>query len=149
MEAAGPDYPAACLRGIRSSKWIVPGPDGSVLAAAAYEFDLSARTGLPREGWREVSVNWEDDESAEDFTRNQKNAKGRLHQHGVGRLAVADIERCAALIRLPDRLVYERRPDPDQPGNPYHGNLLLDPSVPLQFQRQLAGALGLVTRVAP
>lgn len=149
MSAAGGEvgYPATCLRGIRLGKWIVKGPDGSVLAGTAYEFEPSARTGLPHECWREASINWEDDEKAVDFTRRQRNAKGLLHQHGVGRLSVTDIELCRSLIRVAERLGLERRADPDQPENPYHGNLLLDPEVPIAFQRQLAGALGLATSV--
>lgn len=142
-------YPEACLRGIRVGKWIVENPDGNVLAGAAYEFESSSRTGLRQEGWREASINWEDDAEAVPFTRTQKNAKGLLHQHGVGRLSVADIERCRSLMPASDRLRFERRPDPEQPENRYHGNLLVDPEVPLGFQRLVAGALGLATRVVP
>lgn len=142
-------FPDACLRGIRLSKWITASPDGNVLAGIAYEFDVAPRPGLPHAGWREASVNWEDDDQAVAFTKKQRNEKGLLYQHGVGRLLVSDLERCRALMPVADRLKFERRLDPEQPGNRYHGNLLIDPEVPLAFQRLVAGALGLATRVVP
>lgn len=149
--ATAAEFPPTCLRGIRLEKWIVDdGLGGKVLAGEAFKFDESARAALPNEGWREVSINWEDDAEAVEFTRRQRSARGMpLNQHGVGRLAVADMEQCRALIRMTDSFTYERRADPEQPDNRYHGNLLLAPEVPPAFQRQLAGALGLLTRLVP
>ncbi len=109
---------------------------GTSSTGLAYEFAPAARTDLPNEGWSEASINWEDDDQAVAFTRSQKNARGLLHQHGVGRLAVVDIEKCKSLTTVAERLAFERRQDPEQPDNPYHGNLLIEPSTPLQFQGQ-------------
>ncbi len=146
-----PGYPAACLRGIRISKWIVDdGVGGKVLAAEAFKFEESDRAGLANEGWREVSINWEDDAEAMEFTRRQKSTKGLpLNQNGVGRLSVAEIAQYRTMARITGTVAYERRTDPEQPDNRYHGNLLLAPGVPTAFQRQLAAALGLLTRLVP
>ena len=148
---SGTGFPPSCLRGIRLEKWTVDdGLGGKILAGEAYKFEESARAGLPQEGWREVSINWEDDAQAVEFTRRQRSTKGMpLNQHGVGRLAVSDIEQCRMLIRVTETFAYERRADPEQPENRYHGNLLLAPEVPVAFQRALAGALGVLTRVVP
>jgi hypothetical protein len=144
---SGQDFPEACLRGIRVQKWIVAGPEGDVLSADAYKFDPAPRIGLPSEGWHEASVNWEDDADAVAFTTNQRSMAGNpLNPHGVGRLSVVDIERCRLIAKAADRLRFERR---EEPGNPYHGNLLSDPTVAVQFQRLLSGVLGLATRVVP
>jgi hypothetical protein len=145
------EYPAACLRGIRIGKWIIDdGVGGKVLTADAFQFEEAAREGLPHTGWLEVSINWEDDANAIDFTRGQKSAKGLpINQHGVGRISLVDLTLCRTLMRMTETFTFERRRDAAQPDNPYHGNFLVAPDVPTAFHRQLAGALGLLTRPVP
>lgn len=140
------DFPQSCLRGIRHRKWIVASrPNENVLSGEAYVFELAPRLGLPCQGWHEVSVNWEDDADAVAFTRGQRSDAGHpLNPHGVGRLSVDGIELCKKLLSNAEGLLYERR---EEPTNRYHGNLLVEPALPPQFQRLLGGALGLATRV--
>lgn len=144
----GQGFPDACLRGIRIRKWITEGYGGFVLTGEAYAFDPADRQDAWCPGWHEASINWEDDQDAVEFTRSQRSRSGLpLNPHGVGRLPRSEVEKCRAFENVGDILRYERREDAAQRENRYHGNLLLDPALHLQFRRLIAGTLGLATRV--
>ena len=108
-------YPDRCIRGIVNEQFIYS--DGQV-GSHAFFFDS------PREdGWRELSVNWEDDACVIAFTLNQTKEDGRLlFRTGVAVLPRHEIDGLAQGPHFRGKLSYERQP---QETNPYHGNILL------------------------
>ena len=128
-------YPQNCLRGIPNDDFI--DKEGNVLSHLFYFKSRHLRS----DGWIAQSINWEDDESARQFTLNQKNQEGEI-QFKIG---VAVIERILldAISDLPTvnhNLTYEKNP---LDGNRYHGNLLLKSNVSKAVGKQIAAGIAL------
>ena len=139
------EFPAHCLRGLRKQSWLYQTTNGFHVHQEAFYPDEQGRLEEEYSGWKETSINWEDDEHALRFTREQKSEKGQpLNPHGVARLSLSAIEHCMANTPILNTFTRERRAIPN---NRYHGNLLFDPSLPRQMLRMLAGTLALTSRL--
>jgi hypothetical protein len=62
-------YPNNCLRGLSVPDHVLE--DGSV-STAAFNFSDAIRD----DGWKELSINWDDDENSKDTLLNQKKKMG-------------------------------------------------------------------------
>jgi len=123
-------YPESLLRGIRKAKWV---DDGVILADA---FEPDERTDR-KDGLLETSINWEDDEGALEQLLRQP----AFRENGAARVRTAHVRYVARSAAGQRRLDFERRPDPEQPDNEYHGNLLFVAMASKQIRRHLAAAL--------
>jgi len=131
------EYPDYCLRGIRNKDFLVPGEK-----AAASNLFFLGNGKLRSSGWREGSINWQDDENAIDFTMNIQSENGGDFAFKAG-VAVLARERLDYVVRLGQamgRFAYERQQLPE---NPYHGNLLLKDDTSKHIAIQIAGVLAL------
>lgn len=134
-------YPLNCIRGIRHPHHI--NNDGTVGSDLFY-FESQDRG----DGWKEESINWEDDSSVIKFTLNQLKSDGTfLFKIGVVVLPREEIDRLIKLPLIMGLLSYERRPIDD---NPYHGNILLRANTEKLTMRQIAANLALhISQVIP
>ena len=96
----------------------------------------------------EQSINWEDNGFVIDFTLSQEREDGNLQFNaGVAVLPRSEIDRLSKLPAIRGLLSYERSPLND---NPYHGNLLLQATVPKAIMKQIAAGLALaVSKIIP
>jgi len=136
------EFPDSCLRGLHKKDYL------TVRGVSAAAFEPDPRTAADREdGGQETSINWEDDETVQELTLSQRDARGNIcYPHGIARLPRAWIDRVNELPGSESTLTYERRPtlaDPDRPDNPYHGNLVFRADLPTRAVRMIAGALAL------
>lgn len=130
------DFPLTCLRGLRSSKWLI---DGRVQSVA---FVPDASTSAKRtDKCSETSINFEDDSKALAVTRtDSQNAK-----YGVARLPLSAIDMASiALGELRVVLSYERQ---RLRGNEYHGNILFDGSMTKAETHALAALLAVRAKI--
>ena len=89
----------------------------------------------------EQSINWEDDESATEFTLNQRRDDGELQfKTGVAIIPRAEVDRLNRQPTVSGILSYERQTLED---NPYHGNILLRSDVPKPTMKKIAAGLAL------
>ena len=132
-------YPENCLRGISVPEHL--DEDGSV-ATAAFNFSDHIRD----DGWRDLSINWEDDKNAGQVLLNQKKENGEIQfRVGYAVLPRSEIDHLISQPTVNGTLGYERQALQD---NPYHGNLLLKGNLPKPVYRKLQGGLALlVSRV--
>ena len=129
------DYPGNCIRGIPDKSFLVE--DGSVGSHLFHFKQEHARA----DRWIEQSINWEDDESAIDFTLSQKREDGELQfKAGVVIISRDEIDRLNNRLTIGGLLSYERQPLND---NPYHGNILLQARVPKPTMKKIAAGLAL------
>lgn len=136
-------YPENFLRGIKNSTYL--SEDGHV-RAHLFHFDNNQENNR----W-EQSINWEDDDSAIDYTLNYTGDDDVL-LFGAG-LAVVPRD-CLECIgnwhTIEGNLSYDHCESPDNPDNPYHGNILLASSVPKRIMKMVAGAIALaVSEIIP
>ena len=126
-------YPDNCIKGIKSADSII----GGRAATHLFYFESKVR----EDGWREQSINWEDDYDAIDFTLRDQKTDGSLRfKFGVAmlpRTAIDTVNSYPASLHL---LYYERQA---LEGNPYHGNILLDVGTPRHIEVAIAGGLAL------
>lgn len=134
------DYAEFCLRGILNDSFLVPGKK----EAAPHLFYFNDAP--ERDGWKERSINWQDDEKALEFTLNfrDEGSKEFKFKAGVVRLAREEVDSIMRLRNALGILIYERRP---LDGNAYHGNLLLKSDTPTFVERMIGGALALAAEV--
>ncbi len=134
-------YPDNCLRGISVPDHILE--DGSVSTAAFGFSDL-----IRGDGWKELSINWDDDENSKEVLLNWKKENGEL-QFKVGYAIVprAEIDHLINQPTVNGTLSYERMPVEN---NNYHGNLLLKGNLPKPTIRKIQAGLALiVSKVIP
>jgi hypothetical protein len=128
-------YPDNCLRGISVPDHVLE--DGSV-STAAFNFADAARD----DGWKELSINWDDDENSKDILLDQKKENGEL-QFKVG-YAVVPRSEIDHLINQPSingTLSYERLP---KEKNKYHGNILLKGTLAKPTIKKIQAGLALI-----
>lgn len=128
-------FPDNCLRGISARDQLEE--DNSVSSSAFNFSDL-----IRDDGWRDLSINWHDDEGAAEVLLNQKKANGEI-QFKVG-YAVIPREELDHLIKQPTingMLNYERH---QIDNNSYHGNILARGNVPKPTIRKLQAGLALL-----
>ncbi len=131
------DLPTYCLRGLKKASWVFY--DQNVIATEAFIPDSRTVQGRA-DGGREVSINWEDDSEAENFTLADK----RNALHGAARLATAQIfetSNTAVAVALP--LTCERQRLTE---NEYHGNIVYAGNVNSRLEKMLAAALALKSK---
>ena len=75
-------------------------------------------------GYIRESVNWNLDEGSLKEILYRKNPDGEYKfKGGVGELSVSEIQIMLQLFVLDNTLRLDKDPDPNCPGNPYHGNI--------------------------
>jgi len=133
-------FPDNCLRGIPNATYL--SAEGSV-GSHLFNFNAGSDRG---DGWAELSVNWEDDDSVIDFTLSQRKADGDLlFKGGAVVIPRAEIDRLNNRPTVRDLLSYERQPISD---NPFHGNILLRAHTSKPTMKLIAAGLALaVSRV--
>lgn len=133
-------YPDEFLRGIPNKDFI---SDGQVLANAFQFEDLSRE-----DKQSELSINWLDDEGAIQVALDQRKANGKIQfVGGIARLKRSMVKLVLTNIRQ-NAVSYER----DQlPGNPYHGNILIDSSIEKPIRLLIMNGLALAagTNIIP
>jgi len=128
-------YPEGCLRGLSVIDHVLE--DGSV-STAAFNFSEVTRG----DGWKELSINWDDDENSKETLLNQRKENGEF-QFKVG-YAVVPRSELDHLIHQPTvngTLSYERSP---LENNKYHGNILLKGTLTKPTIRKLQAGLALI-----
>ena len=97
------NYPKNSIKGIPNNDFLI---EGRTVASHLFHFEQSRDN-----GGVEQSINWKDDESAIDFTLNQKKANGDLQfRAGVAILPRSEIDRLSRLPAIRGLLSYERSP---------------------------------------
>ena len=131
------NFPDNSIKGIPNEEFVI---DESTVGSHLFYF------GQPRnDGKIEQSINWEDNEFVIDFTLSQEREDGNLQFNaGVAVLPRSEIDRLSKLPAIRGLLSYERSPFND---NPYHGNLLLQATVPKAKMRQIAAGLALAISI--
>lgn len=139
MTASLREYPENYLRGIVSPTQI----DNDFVTSEVFLF---ASRDIRDDGLLAISINWQDDENAIEFTKQQrKSSNGELYFRGG--VAVLDRSDLDDLIQknpyCQNNLFYERAEIIDEPKNPYHGNLLLSETVPKRIRVAIANHIAL------
>ena len=128
MPESAIDLPESCLRGVPSSDRVL---DNGVVASHNFYF-----VGADRSDKRhEMSINWEDDDGALRFTLRQEREGKRQFRMGGVRIERKELDRLNHKPVADGCLSYERAEEPD---NLYHGNLLIEGSVPKPRMKQIA-----------
>lgn len=123
-------YPDNCIRGLKSEDWRQP--DSNLPASCAFYFDDNSQRS---DNCSELSINWEDDKKALQFTLNQKRQDDTPQfKIGVVRLVKSSIDRLNKRPAFGGALSYERKSLPD---NPYHGNILLSKTIDRRRMKSL------------
>jgi hypothetical protein len=114
-----PNYPPTLLRGIPNKSIQFFDSQGQVTGNVFRPHDNQE----PKNGYYEISINWEDDEKAEDFTLHEPLSDGSYHHKGgVARLSLERIDAMRKETPWVGAVEYCREPIAN---NNYHGNLLL------------------------
>ncbi len=94
-------------------------------------------------GWKESSINWEDDDGAVECLL-MKEKGGELHfRGGVVRVSRDKVDGIIEHFKVDKEFSYERKPIE---GNEYHGNLLFAENIKSELKRTICGALSLIAR---
>ena len=130
-------YPDNCIKGIKSDDSLT---EDRLPQTHLFYWQEPARD----DGWREQSINWQDDPDAIQFTLRQTredNGRVRLrYREGVAIIPKASLDFIAKMGLILGHFSYERDEPPDD-NNPYHGNLLLRSDTPKSIMVQTAGCL--------
>ncbi len=137
-------------RGISSPDHITI--DGYV-CAGAFQFD--AYDANRRDGYCELSINWNDDEKSLDTLLNQHKSKKEDKQFkgGYCQISLSELNRCFKNLIDREIFSYERYPivgseENDYQDNPYHGNLLLKDSADKQVKKNVQHTLAFIADIA-
>jgi len=136
-------FPDNCIKGIPNSDFLLA--DGSAASHLFYFKKEQARV----DGWIEQSINWEDDDSAVEFTLNQRKENGeKQFKAGVAIVPRNEIDRLGRLPTVDKGILsYERQ---CLENNHYHGNILLQTNVPKPTMKKIAAGLALaVSKIVP
>jgi hypothetical protein len=102
------------------------------------------------DGTMELSINWDDDEMALEFTLNQKAEDDTiLFPVGGAIVKTADLDRLCVAAVCSGLFGYERDPIEGAYENKYHGNLLLRGDLPKQRVGRIAASLANDARYNP
>jgi hypothetical protein len=136
-------FPERCLRGLSSPNWV--DQDGVIETQA---FMFSDRDARADDGRLSLSINWEDDDWALGHTLDQRKSDGTPQfRGGVAVVERVELDRLRTTPLCAGVFGYERQPV--RGINDYHGNLLLDPSVPNEKRRRIAGTLAIYAGYEP
>jgi hypothetical protein len=125
------EYASEFYRGIAKKEFIY---DGIVLTAA-FQFDDAVRP----DGYKELSINWNDDSHAIQVLLDQKKENGDYQfQAGVATLNLSAIKQALFCFLENKSFSYERKMVQN---NPYHGNLLLRASLTKQMRMMITNSL--------
>lgn len=114
------DFPPTLLRGVPNKNAQFFDNQGRVTGNVFRPHDKQE----PEQGFYKISINWEDDNTVEEFTLKEKLDDGSYHYRGgVVRLCLARINSMQREIAWQGSIEYNREPIPGV--NDYHGNLLL------------------------
>lgn len=126
-------YPCDFWRGIATKDFVC---DGHVLPSA-FQFDDEIR----EDGFKELSINWNDDDGALEKVLSQTKANGKLQfQVGAANLQLGFVKQCLATYIARDEFSYERR---EVEGNNYHGNLLVKGTIDKKIRLIISNTLAL------
>ncbi len=126
------DYPEQCIKGIPNENYLF---ENEIVLAELFSFQ---DRGQRNDGWIEESINWDDDEKVVSFTLMQvKNGESHF-KGGVALIKTEELERLKRRLPYKDRISYERQELID---NKYHGNLLMQNTLPKNVKRAIAGHL--------
>jgi len=128
--------PECCLRALRKESWIL---GEARLCYEGFQPEDPAKQGKEHQrddGMLELSVNWEDDANAVSFTFSLG-----LAGYGIARLRKEKVEIQLAAYR--ELVKYERKRDPKNPKNHYHGNVIMPNPGRAPIVRMVAAALAL------
>lgn len=129
----GLPYPADFWRGIPNKGYV---SNGHVLPDA-FQFDKEER----EDGFRELSINWNDCEESLTIALNQKKDNGKKQfGGGVANLSLSLVELILSEYIKQGCFSYERR---EIDGNPYHGNLLVAASLEKPRRSLISNGLAL------
>jgi len=128
------DYPDNCIKGIPNAEHLTS--DGTP-ATHLFFFSKEDRG----DGWKDQSINWDDDDQAIKFTLKQLRNGNLQFRSGAAVIPRSEIERLNRQPAVQKLLSYERQPFPE---NTYHGNILLSAQAPIHLMRQIAASLALV-----
>lgn len=129
------NYPANCIKGIPNDTFLI---DEDRVAPHLFHFKLDSTR---PDGWVEQSINWQDDDSAIEFTLGQTKDSGEQHfKAGATVLPRHEIDRLIQRPVVNGLLSYERD---SLPSNPFHGNILLREGVPKPTMKMIAAGLAL------
>ena len=129
-------YPNDFWRGISSKDFIT---ENGHLMATAFAFDKDIR----EDGYRELSINWEDDDNALTSLLNQRKPENKKLQFKAGacKISLIDMKVSLRTYLNKDEFSYERR---EIEGNSYHGNLLIKGSLSKQERSIISTGLALL-----
>ena len=126
-------YPGDFWRGIPNKDFI---SNGQVLPDA-FQFDKEVR----EDGYRELSINWNDCQEALTIALNQRKENGKLQfRGGIANLKLSLVELILADYIKQEQFGYERR---EVEGNPYHGNLLISHTLDKKIRSLISSGLAL------
>lgn len=133
------------MRGISNKKNELT--DEGYICSAVYSFPSSVGE-CRKDNYKELSVNWEDDDNAINVLLNQKkidkNGVERNQFESACRVNMATLKMVCNHFLRDMNLSFERAPIR---GNPYHGNILLLDSVSKQTRTLISNALASISRV--
>lgn len=133
-------YPSDFFRGIPTKDYVYVSPDiGNMKAVKsdAFQFDV-----LRDDGYREMSINWNDDSNSIKLLFDQKRDNGKYHfQAGAVKIDLASVKQLFKQFIDSKEFAYERKKLDD---NPYHGNLLAKDTAPKETRKKLMYGLSLI-----
>ena len=133
-------YPSDFFRGIPTKDYVYVSPDIGDMKAVksdAFQFDV-----LRDDGYREMSINWNDDSNSIKLLFDQKRDNGKYHfQAGAVKIDLASVKQLFKQFIDSKEFAYERKKLED---NPYHGNLLAKDTTPKETRKKLMYGLSLI-----
>lgn len=130
------EYADNCLKGL---------PNSSLIYGRSVSYMAFPPSGAARNGWRESSINWEDDNGAVVQLFKQSKDGEKHFKGGIIRIPRVGLDFVIEHFNAHDEFKYERKVEDY---NQYHGNLLFIDSMPKDKMRTICGALsGKVTAI--
>lgn len=115
-------------------------PSGNIVSTPAFIPDYREHR---IDGAYETSINWKDDEDAIPFAMTKREQS----RFGLAILERSVLDAEKARTSLPKALDYERKIDPDDPANKYHGNIIFVGEK--RYINMIAAALALKSKFIP
>jgi hypothetical protein len=125
-----PEYPDSLLKGIPSNTFII----GKSVSWLLFQ----PPTGDIVNGWKESSINWEDDDGAVEQLLSASKDGGLHFKGGIARILRSRIDGIIEQFQAHGRFSYERKPLNE---NIYHGNLLFAHDIEKELKVTICGAL--------
>lgn len=124
------DYPETLLKGIPKQDLI----EGQRVVWTAF----IPPSGNAVNGWKESSINWEDDDGAIEQLRSQRKNGRFQFEPGIVRLFRSEVDAIIKDFNAHEKFRYERN---KIDGNDYHGNLLFSENIRSELRITICGAL--------